>query len=140
MKVSHTELRRIESVFFVVHDLRRSAVRNMMPSGVQQAVAMLKISGHSTPHIFQRYNIIGGSDLHEAVKKPLGGGAIGSTADSDSVNPGSSPGLRAKSSPVFPHRFHRRQLTPTPAAAAALSSFWCGRGELNPHGLAATGS
>ena len=30
---------------------------------------MLKISGHSTPHIFQRYNIIGGSDLHEAVTK-----------------------------------------------------------------------
>ena len=30
---------------------------------------MLKISGPSTPHIFQRYNIIGESDLHEAVKK-----------------------------------------------------------------------
>jgi len=28
----------------------------MMQSGVQQAVAM-KISGLSTPHIFQRYNI-----------------------------------------------------------------------------------
>jgi len=41
----------------------------MMQSGVQQAVAMLKISGHSTPHIFRRYNIIGESDLHEAVKK-----------------------------------------------------------------------
>ena len=84
---------------------------------------MLKISGHSTPHIFQRYNIIGGSDLHDAVKKPLGGGAIGSTADSDSVNPGSSPGLRAKSFPVFPHRFHRRQLTPNVCGGRRLSPF-----------------
>jgi hypothetical protein len=41
----------------------------MMQPGVQRAVAMLKISGHSTPHIFRRYNIIGESDLHEAVKK-----------------------------------------------------------------------
>jgi hypothetical protein len=40
----------------------------MMQAVVQQAVAM-KISGHSTPHIFQRYNIIDDSDLHEAVKK-----------------------------------------------------------------------
>jgi hypothetical protein len=40
----------------------------MMQAGVQQAVAM-KISGHSTPHIFQRYNMIDESDLHEAAKK-----------------------------------------------------------------------
>lgn len=35
---------------------------------VQPAVAM-KISGHSTLHIFQRYNIINESDLNEAAKK-----------------------------------------------------------------------
>jgi hypothetical protein len=40
----------------------------MMQADVQQAVAM-KISGKSTPHIFQRYNIIDESDPHEAVKK-----------------------------------------------------------------------
>jgi hypothetical protein len=40
----------------------------MMQAGVQQAVAM-KISGHSTPHIFQRYNIIDEPELHKAVKK-----------------------------------------------------------------------
>src|SRR5579863_3988824 len=75
----------------------------MMQAGVRPAVTM-KISGHSTPHIFQSYNIIDELDVHEAVKKAekhkgstqkFGGGAIGSTADSDSVNPGSSPGPRA---------------------------------------------
>ena len=49
-------------------DLRRGAVRNMMQAGVRQAVAT-KISGYSTPHFLQRYNIIDESELHEAVKK-----------------------------------------------------------------------
>jgi hypothetical protein len=40
----------------------------MMQAGVQQAVAM-RISGHSTAHIFQRYNIVDEPDLHYAVKK-----------------------------------------------------------------------
>lgn len=53
---------------FRCHDLRRSAVRNIMPSGVQRAVAT-EISGHSTPHIFQRYNRIAESDLREVVEK-----------------------------------------------------------------------
>jgi integrase len=50
------------------HDLRRSAVRNMMKAGVQQAVAM-RLSGHTTDHIFQRYNIIAEDQLHEAMER-----------------------------------------------------------------------
>ncbi|PYU36723.1 MAG: hypothetical protein DMG31_00155 [Acidobacteria bacterium] len=50
------------------HDLRRSAVRNMMKAGVQQAVAM-RVSGHTTDHIFQRYNIIAEDELHEAMER-----------------------------------------------------------------------
>lgn len=37
----------------MVHDLRRSAVRNLMNAGVQQAVAM-RISGHRDASVFQR--------------------------------------------------------------------------------------
>jgi integrase len=52
----------------IIHDLRRSAVRNMMKAGVQQAVAM-RVSGHTTNHIFQRYNIIAEDPLHEAMER-----------------------------------------------------------------------
>jgi integrase len=50
------------------HDLRRSAVRNMMKSGkVDQAVAMM-ISGHKTEAVFRRYRIVDESDIEKALK------------------------------------------------------------------------
>jgi len=52
----------------LVHDLRRSGVRNLIRAGVTQDVAM-KISGHRTIAVFKRYNITDDEDLVLAADK-----------------------------------------------------------------------
>ena len=88
------------------HDLRRSAVRNMIRAGVPQSVA-LRISGHTTAAIFTRYDITSDDDERAALRatqsyvdaQPATATVVRCVAAGTDVLPGGPA--------HFPHKLHR---------------------------------
>src|SRR5262245_27000080 len=67
----------------LLHDLQRSAVRNLERAGISRSVAM-KLTGHKTEAVYRRYAIVAESDLREAGTKLAA--ALGTAVSSPSLS------------------------------------------------------
>lgn len=67
-RVTWSKMTKAAKVPVLLHDFRRSAIRNMIRAGVSEKTAM-RISGHQDRSVFDRYDIGSDADLAEAAKK-----------------------------------------------------------------------
>jgi integrase len=63
-----TACRRASAAGRLVHDLRRTAVRNMERSGVPRSW-VTKMTGHQTESVYRRYANVSDDDLREAARR-----------------------------------------------------------------------
>jgi integrase len=75
----------------LVHDFRRSAVRNLERDGVSRSAAMAMV-GHKTESIYRRYAIVDAGALRDAAAKiDRAAGTIAGTARPDAPQKGTAP-------------------------------------------------
>ena len=66
----------------IIHDFRRSAIKNLMKAGVNEKVAM-KISGHKTRAVFDRYHIVDTEDVVDAMRRVQAASSVPSLASNN---------------------------------------------------------